>query len=754
MSLRSRVVLFLGLAFFLLFCFQYALLHHVVLPEFFSLERNEAEHDLKRVVKAIERETIHLKTFCWDWASWDDTYDFMSSRSEAYIDSNLVKNSFKDNRLNLIYYVDVFGKVVWGEIYDLDSEKEITVKEFSSKTFSNPHPLMPSDQKQYALESANVSGLLMCERGAMLIASCPILTSDSKGPARGFLIMGRFLTKEVLNDLQQQTQIVFDILSVRTPGIGDSIRMIRSQTSSDASSVIHRRGKDMMACEILQDIEGKDVFLVKAEIPARTSESMLMTSRIGSISMSLSALSILLLVLLFLGRKVLNPIDELTQYAKSVGETGHPDKLLPEDRNDEIGILIKEFNRMVVSLENRSNELAEVNIKLANDIEKRKSVEHALSESEKLYRSFISNFQGIAYQGTADLKPIFLHGDVGKITGYSHKKFLQNSIDWGALIHGDDLAELLKDIDSLRSIPEFVKERTIQLNHKDGKPRWVQLFVQNVCDDSGIPAYIQGVVYDISKIKLMEKQLLQAMKFEAIGTLAGGIAHDFNNTLMSIRMNIEFALMKLKERTDIQEILDTSLEASSRAQRLVEQLLYFSRKGESENPIAINMPLFIQESIRMLQTSLPSSIVVKQKIDPGSGEIFASPVKMYQVLSNLFSNAIEAMSEKGGVLTVNLDADRFVFDPPDHETSMERECIKLSVSDTGVGIPKGIQDRIFDPFVTTKNPGEGSGMGLSVVYGIIGELGGIVRMTSNEEKGSTFEVVIPRTNMMYEVDRK
>jgi PAS domain S-box-containing protein len=249
-------------------------------------------------------------------------------------------------------------------------------------------------------------------------------------------------------------------------------------------------------------------------------------------------------------------------------------------------------------------------------------------------------------------------------------------------------------------------------------------------------------VRDITDMRQLEDKLRQAYKMEAIGTMAGGIAHDFNNILMVILLNAEKTLQQTKKESDLHSGLITILEAAQRAADLVKQILTFSRQSEQElYPVQIH--LIIKEVAKFMRASLPTTIEIQTKIESQS-LVLADPTQIHQVMMNLCANAGHAMKDRGGRLTVilnNVDLDdQFTEFYPRLKPG---RYVKLSVSDTGIGIPPEIIDRIFDPFFTTKKKGEGTGMGLSMVHGIVESCGGSISVYSEPNQGSVFHVYLP-----------
>ncbi|MBF0529622.1 MAG: PAS domain S-box protein [Deltaproteobacteria bacterium] len=243
--------------------------------------------------------------------------------------------------------------------------------------------------------------------------------------------------------------------------------------------------------------------------------------------------------------------------------------------------------------------------------------------------------------------------------------------------------------------------------------------------------------------KKVEDQLLQAQKMQAIGTLAGGIAHDFNNILAAIIGYTE--LVKLTPQLDsrLYGYLEQVLIAGQRAKELIRQILDFSRRGESEHR-PIELAAIVKESLKLLRSSLPTTIEIRQIIEPKPLIVKGDPTQIHQIMMNLCTNAAHAMGDKGGVLEVRLSLVEL-----DQVSDIQFTLLPpglygcLTVGDTGHGMIKSIMERIFEPFFTTKIPGEGTGMGLAVVYGIVKNYGGDIKVYSEVGKGSTFRVYLP-----------
>jgi len=257
-------------------------------------------------------------------------------------------------------------------------------------------------------------------------------------------------------------------------------------------------------------------------------------------------------------------------------------------------------------------------------------------------------------------------------------------------------------------------------------------------------AAIQAMIRDITDRKRLEAQLRQAQKMEAMGTLAGGIAHDFNNILSAIIGHAELLEDEVAAKSQAWAHLQEVLAAGGRAKELVRQILTFSRQSEQERrPVALHD--IVVEAMRLLRASLPRTIEFRQQLEPGRALVLADPIQLHQILLNLCTNAEHAMRERGGLLavqlkTVEVDAEFATGHPPLRPGSYA----KLTVRDTGHGMTRQVRERIFDPFFTTKRPGEGTGMGLAVVHGIVVGYGGTIIVESAPGRGTRFDVYLPR----------
>lgn len=388
---------------------------------------------------------------------------------------------------------------------------------------------------------------------------------------------------------------------------------------------------------------------------------------------------------------------------------------------------------------------------ISRDITERKKMVNALRKSEERFRSIVETSNVGIIMMTIEGKILFANRQMARILGCDVHELIGSSYnDYVAPEDRDDVASNIR----LAKNADFEKLR-VQRRYicRDGAERWGYVSVGPLAEAGGRYKVVLTIV-DVTLFKQMreekkqlENHLRQAQKMEAIGTLAGGIAHDFNNILASMMGFTEMAA--LEGRDDVrQKYHDRVLSACIRAKNLVNQILTFSRRQEQERR-PLDIRLILREALSLMRATLPSTIEMTQDIAPDVGMVLADPTQIHQIVMNLCTNAAQAMREKGGVLEIRLSnieiSQSALFRYPDLRAG---SYVALSVRDTGYGIDAAIKDKIFDPFFTTKEAREGTGLGLSVVYGIVKSYSGAIDVQSVVGQGTTLTIYLPRISSL------
>lgn len=381
---------------------------------------------------------------------------------------------------------------------------------------------------------------------------------------------------------------------------------------------------------------------------------------------------------------------------------------------------------------------------ISTDVTQRKLAETALRESQERFELAVSASSDGIWDWDIRSGMMFMSEQAQQIYGMKVGPTMRPRIEWKRMfqMQPDDALSIQRLLENYLagSAPTFSGEwRLIDAN---GSFRWIRLRGLCLRDEAGQAVRMIGSVSDIDVQKRTESSLQQARRLEAMGTLAGGIAHDFNNILGVILGYGEMALRGAATGSRLRRDLDNIMSAGERGRSLVDRILAFSRSGSNER-IPVHVEAVVQESIDLVSATLPANIHIASELEAGRAAMLGDPTQIHQVVMNLVTNAAQAMSA-GGVIRIALHA-MSNSSPLITTTGVlpPGAYLKLEVEDRGTGIAPDILERIFDPFFTTKEVGVGTGLGLSLVHGIVLDVGGGIDVSTAIGKGSTFTVIVP-----------
>ena len=430
---------------------------------------------------------------------------------------------------------------------------------------------------------------------------------------------------------------------------------------------------------------------------------------------SLILIILSIIITLLISRSITKPLTELIRSAEIIGQ-GDLDYRVELQSKDEIGQLAAAFNKMT---------------------ENRQVAEMGVWESESKFRNlFDLSPQPVSLTEVKTGRFIDVNEMFCELTQYSKEELIEKETT-KLLVTEEDRKKIINQLQKSGEVQGL----EIDQRAKDGSILNTILFNRFI-QISG-KKYIMSTWINITEMKQLEAQLQQALKMESIGILAGGIAHDFNNILGIILGNVELALDDVREGNPAHHNLNEIRTASIRARDIVRQILAFSRQSKQEKkPIRISR--IMEDSILLLRSSIPTTIDLRLNILTKADIVKADPTQINQIILNLCTNAAHVMREKGGILEVNLiDMELDEEEVKRYHGLTPGTYVKISVKDTGQGMDPGILKNIFEPYFTTKEEGEGSGMGLAVVHGIVKNHGGDISVISEPGKGSIFEVFLP-----------
>ena len=451
---------------------------------------------------------------------------------------------------------------------------------------------------------------------------------------------------------------------------------------------------------------------------------------------ALIGITSIVVISFLVARRISGPINRLTNFTKEISD-GKFDAALDHtliESKDEIGALANSFNTMTGRLKQTMEELRE-------EISEHARAESALRKSEEKYRLLVEN----APLGILSMDP---EGRIIEANPMLIKTLGAPSAGGTPTVNLLTFPPLIEAgiADDFRNCLETGKPG---MSERPYTGRWdtavyLRYHLTSIRSGEDRIIGVQAIVEDISEQRNLEAQLFQAQKLESIGTLAGGIAHDFNNMLSPIIGHTEMALMELPSDDPLRFNLEEVFQAANRAKDLVAQILTFSRQREHKHSHIRISPL-VKEALQLLRSTIPTTIDIKQNIEIGSDIVYADGTQIHQILMNLCTNAAHAMRNKSGIIEVSL-VDVYLDSGKVRQYSnlSPGNYLRLTVKDTGHGIAPEIMNRIFEPYFTTKRHGEGTGMGLAVVHGIIKGHGGEITVDSKPGAGTAFHVLLPR----------
>ncbi|MBN1524354.1 MAG: response regulator [Spirochaetales bacterium] len=377
---------------------------------------------------------------------------------------------------------------------------------------------------------------------------------------------------------------------------------------------------------------------------------------------------------------------------------------------------------------------------LSNELIETTIIREALKESERKHRELLQMIpQKIFYK---DKQSVYIACNENYARDFNLlPEQITGKTDYDLL--PSELADKYRSDDI--KIMEAGNTETFEENYilSDGQRSIVQTVKAPIRNAEGIVVGLVGIFIDITNAKKLEERIKQSQKMEAIGTLAGGIAHDFNNILGGIIGFTELAQDQSVNKETVNKYMNSVLSLALRAKDLVKQILTFSRKSQEQQK-PIQLPVIVDEAVKLLRSTIPTSIEIRQRIDKQPMVVNADPTQMHQIIMNLCTNAAFAMRESGGYLDISLVPETVTPESMRkyHDIS-PGPYAKLEITDTGIGIDPLIIDRIFEPFFTTKDKEQGTGMGLSVVHGIVKEHHGDIFVESRPNEGTTFSILLP-----------
>ena len=695
MTLRRTTALIVSTAFVCTAVGLYGFSTLVTGRSFSDLERSYAERDIDRARNAIANEIAQLDTTATDWASWDATWEYMRDRDRAYEEENLGLETLETLDLNYLVLVGLDGKPVLTRAADLESGEPRPPAPDLFREVAIP-PRLPAQ----AAESYTRSGIVILESGPLMFALRPVLTSEDGGPARGFLLMGRYLDSRTLERLSEQTLLDLSLETNEAPeGDSVSITELDGDTLLVAGDIATENHKGTLSLQARID---RDI----AREATRVSRSVLIVAAAVTLVMGCA-------IFWLLERLVVRRLRRLSSELGGIGGSGTLGGRVAAGGRDEVGRLAADINRMLDSLQQSAGRY--------------QALVGSTPDAIYLVRDGVITFAnpaGLEFAGAADQAGI-AGRPVEALVAQRDRHLVRNALA----------------ADPSGAVPRF--EVTFA---GPGRRRVDLAFVP-----AGGDGLWQVSGRDVTELReretrerAFERRVQEAQRLESLGLFAGGIAHDFNNILLAVAGHAALAKLDLPPGSPAAESIAEIETAAFRAADLTRQLLAYAGSGQLMIR-QVDVAELVRDTVKLVRRVSGSFVVVEVEASTEPVLIEGDDVQLRQVVMNLVTNAYDALGDSPGHMRVSSGA-RF-FDAT--ELSLVRSGALLtpgryafiSVSDDGPGIPQASLNRVFEPFFSTKGPGRG--LGLAAVIGIVNAHRGAIIVESAEEQGTTFTVLFP-----------
>ena len=707
MTLRRKTYLIVGASVLGLLGVLYVSSRQLLLRSYAQMEERLVHENVEQAERAIEADINGLAASTGDYATSDDACAFVTAPRQAFIDSNFQPESTARLGVQVVLMLDPAGRVVFQRSYPFETEwREATPDGLVAIARRHEPTVLRSDGYR------GMRGVLQLPDGVLLAAIMPIIHGNATGPARGILVMGRWLDTARVQQLRDRTRLNLSLLPLGSADAGFAVPV----NLAGDRVVVRRDTNGLSGYCAIASLQGEPALLLRVRVPRDIYAQGQLTVAFFLIAVAMASGP---LTLLLMETLVLKRLVTLGRAVDEVGGSGDVSARLAVEGHDEIAGLGHAINGMLARIGSSQAERIDM-----------------LAVRRRLTMAVEQSADGVIITGT-DGQITYVNEAFQRITGYSSQDVLGQPAEF-LCTKAHDAACCDRIWQMVRAGQQWRGE--LARRRKDGREYTEQLTVSPVRDDDGTIVNFVFVGQDVTERRELETQLRQAQKMEAVGQLAGGVAHDFNNLLTVILGYTEALVAGLPAGEALRGAADAVQRAAERATALTRQLLAFSRRQVLE-PRIVDPRETIAGMERLLRRLIGEHVRLRTETDPEVGSVLADPYQLDQIVMNLALNARDAMPKGGDIVISVGDVD---FAGPGPDGLPAGPYVKLAVRDTGVGMDEVTRARIFDPFFTTKGPGKGTGLGLSTVYGIVQQSRGGIVVTSAPTHGTTFEVYLPR----------
>ena len=676
----------------------FALHQFLILPSFLQLEDDEARKDMRRCLRAFDGQLDQIDLLCFDWAAWDDTYEFIETQDEEYLESNLIPESFLDNEINFMYFFRKDGTLAWGKFYDLNEGAAVPFPDFAEQRWAATHLLL-----SHAGRSSVVQGVVRSSLGLLLIVSRPILPSeaDEGEIVRGTMLMGRLLDERIVNAIREQTQVAVDILDV----VRDGLPAEAADLAPDEIRILPDGEAVLRVLTHTHDIYGADALLFQVTVPRTILARGRSAIRLEMLGVAIGGSVFLVMLLLSLKWVVTDPLHRLSTHVKHAGLTLGMEPIDIAARRDEIGEVAREFGNMMNRLHEEESELV--------------AAEAALRMSEARVKTILDTAPDamvILDQSTCIESA---NEAASQLFGYAPHTF--PGMAAASLFSERCRASWQRDIARYLASGEtfkFTADTESEGIGADGSVFPIHLSMSSMRLEGEL--FFICAIRDISGFKSMQEKVARNQHLARIGEMGATVAHEIRNPLAGIKGALqilgttEFTSDEGKETVrEVHELVD-------RIAHTVEQLLRYAKPITPKctemllRPMIVSITEHTPQGAR-LSVSCPDSLALN-----------ADPALMRQVLENIWRNACQALVPGG----------RLIW----HAARFDGQAV-ITLTNDGPPVSEADLPHLFEPFYTSRV--DGSGLGLAVSHRIVEAHGGTIELRNAERSGVTVFVRIP-----------
>ena len=703
MSILKRTIIIVGCTCLVALALVFFISDAFFLKNYEELEKDSVAKNVNRVTEALSARLEALNTFCYDWAVWDDTYQFAQEYDQQYVDRNLHAETFDGSNLNLIMILNASGTIITGKAIDLNNGEEIALPDDLPDTLSASGLAYPTDNDE------GTSGIFLFGGQPMMVVSRQILTSLGEGPSTGSIIMGRFLDSEVISSLSTTTHLSINMLTVTTAGINPEYDSVaRSLTNAGPIYIKALSAKSVAGYTFVKDLKGNPVGIFIVDIPRDIYAQGIKTTAVMHATFLFVGILFGGLFVLVIRKLILSRLTALGNSVNKIGSAGDLSSRVSISGNDELSRLAADINDMLGSLKNSEIKRRSQQELIAHLLASTPTAILAFNESENVV---------LANKAFSKIFSLDLVETMGK-----------NIRDLPVL------SALAPEIQKFLKSRSLSSRTELQYRYNGYNKTYVASFAR--MNEDKISCL---VLTDVSEERAKQERLYLTDRLASVGEMASGIAHELNNPLTSV-VSLSQMLMEDSIPDNIKEDLGLIHNEAQRAAGIVKNMLSFARKHAPQKQFAqINKIIEDVLKLRTYEHNV-TGIRVEKELDPDLPEVMVDYFQIQQVFINIILNAEQAMVDANGQGTLKISSERV------------DGIIRVSFSDDGPGISPQYLSRIFDPFFTTKEVGKGTGLGLSISYGIVTAHNGTIYARSEIGRGATFIVELPvQTGILKEI---